>query len=607
MTHDLEQLAKLVRVHLIRMTTAAGSGHLTSSLSAVELMTGLLFSGVFRADLKRPDYPNNDRLIFSKGHAAPLLYALYAVAGAIPSAELLKLRKFGSRLEGHPMPTFRYTEFPTGSLGQGLSVALGEALAAKMDRLSYRVYCLLGDSEMAEGNVWEAIQLAGYRKTANLVGILDLNRLGQSGPTMLQHDAKKMAARIRSFDWNVLVVDGHNVKEVVAAYAQARRTKDQPTMIIGKTVKGKGVRLIENKGGWHGKVLSKEQAQVALKELGTVGAKRRGVVPPPKRKQPAKLKRRPAKAPTYKLGELVSPREALGRGLVRLAPAVPNLVVLDGEVKNSTYTELFEKKFPKRFVQGFVAEQNAVGMSGGFAQRNKRPVFATFAAFLTRAFDQLRMLSYAKSQAIFIGTHAGVHIGGDGASQMGLQDIAMFRTLEQSTVLYPSDAVAAEKLLEKSFRADGVVYLRATRAPLPVIYKTTQTFAIGGSHVLRRSRHDQVTLVAAGATLPEALKAAELLVKKKVGVRVIDVYSIKPIDAKTLRQAVRETGRIMVIEDHYPEGGIAEAVRTALGKDAGHVISLAVAKTPRSGQPDELYVYEELDANSIVKTIIKII
>lgn len=603
---ELQSIAKRIRVDIIRSTTAAGSGHLTSSLSAVELVSGLMFGGAFRADLKKPDYPNNDRLIFSKGHAAPLLYSAYAGAGAFPRAKLSLLRRFGSPLEGHPMPKFAYTEVPTGSLGQGLGIGAGEALAAKMSRLTYRTYVLLGDSEMAEGSVWEALEIAAFHQLDNLVGILDLNGLGQSGPTMLGRDAVGMAKRISSFGWETIIIDGHDLTKVVEAYSRAMKVRGKPVMIIGKTIKGKGVRLVEGKEGWHGRVLDKVLAAQAIKDLSPINETIKGVTSAPEKRQPVFPTKNVAKAMRYKLGEFVAPREAIGRSLVRLAPALPKLVVLDGEVKNSTSTELFEKKFGKRFIEGFIAEQNLVSMSGGLAARGMLPVFATFAAFLTRAFDQLRMNQYAGTHQIYIGTHAGVHIGQDGASQMGLQDIALFRTLEHSTVLYPADAVAAEALLEKALKGSGMNYIRATRAALPVIYKTTQRFAIGGSNVLRKGNTDIATIVAAGVTLHEALKAADQLAKKKISVRVIDLYSIKPIDVATLKLAARQTKHLIVVEDHYPEGGIAEAVRSALSKDAGCVTSLAVQKTPHSGTPEELLSYEGIDAAAIVKTILQL-
>lgn len=605
--HDrLESVSRLIRYSLIRMTTAAGSGHLSSSLSAVELMSGLMFSGIFRADLKYPDYPNNDRLIFSKGHAAPLLYALYAAAGAIPAAKLNTLRKFGSRLEGHPMPGFRYTEVPTGSLGQGLSAALGEALAARFDGLSYKTYCLLGDSEMAEGQIWEAIQLAGYLKVNTLVGVIDFNRLGQSGPTMLGTNAKALANRIRSFGWETIVIDGHDLTQIIRAYRTAVKSKTKPVMIIAKTVKGRGVHFIENKNGWHGKTLNATQAGDALVALGPVDTKLRMTVKPPSRRRPIRLKKKSVRAIPYRPGDQVSVRMALGEGLVRLAPAHPELVVLDGEVKNSTYTQLFEKKYPRQFIEGYIAEQNLVGLSGGLSRRGRLPVLATFAAFLTRAFDQLRMQSYARTPAIYIGTHVGVDIGQDGASQMGLQDIAMFRSVEHSVILSPSDAVSAQKLLERSLHTRSMTYLRAIRGTTPVIYPASRSFVIGGSQTLHSSKRDRCTIVASGITVHAALAAADQLAKKNIPVRVIDCYSIKPIDRQTLVRAARETHHLIVVEDHYPEGGLSEAVRSALGRQAGAVTSLAVTKTPKSGAPDALLRYERIDAAAIVRAVSKV-
>jgi transketolase len=531
---------------------------------------------------------------------------LYAVAGAIPAKELFTLRAFKSRLEGHPSIRFPYTEIPTGSLGQGLSGALGEAIAGQMDKLPYRVYCLLGDSEMAEGSVWEAVQLAGFRKQGNLVAVLDMNGLGQSGPTMWRHESAAIDNRVRSFDWETIVIDGHDLDQVVDAYAKAAKVKDRPVMIIGKTIKGRGVSIMAGKENWHGKILDKAQASVALKELGPVNEKLRGVVLMPLKKLAIPLKKKKVKEIKYKLGELVSTREAIGAGLVRLNPAMPSLVVLDGDIQNSTFTELFAKKNPRRFIEGYIAEQNLAGMSIGLAKCGKLPVVATFAAFMTRAFDQLRMASYANMHQVFVGTHAGVSIGADGPSQMGLQDISMFRTLENSTVLYPADAVAAEKLLEKGLKGSGIVYVRATRMAQAVIYKPTTRFVIGGSNVLRQSKHDVATIVAAGVTLYEALKAADMLAKKKIMVRVIDLYSIKPIDTATLKAAAKVTNKLIVVEDGYPEGGIAEAVRAALGKDAGAVISLAARKTPCSGKPEELLAYEGIDAAGIQREVMKI-
>lgn len=605
--NHLTELSRLVRFFILQSTTAAGSGHPTSSLSAVELTVALLFSGIFRADLKRPHYPNNDRLVFSKGHASPLLYALYAAAGRIPYRELLKYRKFGSRLEGHPMPTFPYVEAPTGSLGQGLSIGIGIALSAKLDRLPFRTYVLLGDSETAEGSVWESIQLAAYRQLGNLTAILDVNRLGQSGPTMLQHDVQTYAKRLGSFGWKTIIVDGHRIADIIKAYRAAVQTKSQPTMIIAKTFKGKGVQLVENREGWHGKALSRDELKRALRELGPLNRQLKGLVAAPLRVTSPTIKQRPVKELRYKLGETVAPRKAFGQALIRLAPRYPRLVVLDGEVKNSTFTELFAAKYPKRFVQSYIAEQNMVGLATGLASRGQLPVASTFAAFFTRAFDQLRMAQYAGTHQIFVGTHVGVSIGEDGASQMGLEDIAMWRTLQDSIVLYPSDAISMERLVERGLRAPGIVYLRATRGATPVIYKPTSRFTIGGSAVLRKNGDDRATIVAAGITLHQALKAAHDLAKRKINVRVIDLYSIKPIDTKMLKRAARETKHLITVEDHRPAGGIGEAVRTALGSLAGTVASLTVNKIPRSGKPQELLRHQGIDSQAIVQAVKKIL
>lgn len=606
-TEHLEQLSRLVRSHILRMTTAAGSGHMTSSLSAVELMVGLLFGGMFRADLANPKNPMNDRLVFSKGHASPLLYALYSVAGKVTPRELLRYRTFGSRLEGHPLPTFRYVDVPTGSLGQGLSIGIGEALAGRMDRLGFRTYVLLGDSEMAEGSIWEAIQYAGFAKLDTLTAVLDANRLGQSGPTMIGRDLSAIARRVESFGWRTLLIDGHDVNDILKAYATSMKTKDKPTMIIAKTIKGRGVSFLEDREGWHGRALDRKELKKALTELGRVNQKIRGMVAAPPQARPRISQRKKARKLRYRLGEMVATREAFGRALVRLAPTFPKLIVLDGEVKNSTFTELFARKYPARFIEAYVAEQHMVSMAGGLAARGKLPVVATFAAFFTRAFDQLRLAQYARTHQVFAGSHAGVSVGQDGPSQMGLEDVALFRALEHTTILYPADALATEKLLERSLKAEGIVYLRLTRAETPVIYSSTTPFTVGGSRVLRSSGRDRATILAAGITLHEALRAVDALAKRNILVRLIDLYSIQPIDVQTLHSAAQETGPLLVVEDHRPAGGIAEAARSALGAKAGIVTSLAVRKTPKSGRPEEQLRYQGLDASSIVQTLKKLI
>ena len=601
--HPLDSVARNIRRDILTSTTKAGSGHPSSCLSAVELMTSLFFDGHFKADLRRPTYRNNDRLLFSKGHAAPLLYALYAAAGAVSHGELIRLRTRTSMLEGHPMPSFPFTEAPTGSLGQGLSVGIGIALSARMDRLPFRTYVLLGDSEMAEGSVWEAIQFAGHAKLDNLTAILDVNRLGQRGPTMLGHDCRAYARRIESFGWKTIIVDGHDLRAISTAYRTARTVTGKPVMVIAKTIKGKGVSFIENKNGWHGKTLTISDLTRALKELGPIITTRKVSVVKPRTIATTILKKKSASVIAYHKGMSTSTRQAIGNALVRLAPRYPNLVVLDGEVENSTYTELFDVHYPKRFIESYIAEQNMVGIANGLASRGTLPVAATFAAFLTRAHDQLRMAQYAGTHQVFIGTHAGVSIGQDGASQMGLEDIAMFRSLEGSTVLYPADAVTAEKLTDCALAHSGIVYLRAGRNPAPLLYPSTASFSIGGSTTFRTSRNDKATIVAAGVTLNEAFTAADELQKQGIAIRVIDCYSVKPIDATTLKKAARETAHLIVVEDHRPEGGLADAVRSALGLLAGTVISLAVQGVPHSATSAQLLHTHRIDASAIINAV----
>lgn len=601
----LENLSKLLRYYIIKSTTAAGSGHLTSSLSAVELMSGLFFGGILHYDYSNPKNFNNDRIIFSKGHAAPLFYSLWTAAGAITEEELLTLRRFTSRLEGHPTMGFPYTEAATGSLGQGLSVGVGLALSAKyVDKLSFKTFVLLGDSEMAEGSVWEAIEIAAHYKLNNLIAIIDVNRLGQRGETMLGHKVAEYQKRLQAFGWEIITVDGHNLSQILKAYDKALKTKGQPVAIIAKTLKGKGVKMVENKEGWHGKSLSAEMAEKAIKALGGIDFTCRGEMAKPKK---AVLKIEKAKlipSINYKIGEKKSVREAYGETLVALAQKYPSLIVLDAEVSNSTGAEKFKQAYPRKFFEMFIAEQNMISAALGMSRAGKIPFVSTFAAFFSRGFDQIRMAAYSLGNLKFCGSHAGVSIGADGVSQMGLEDIALFRSVFGSVVLYPCDAVATQKLVEEMARFSGLVYLRSTREATPVIYSANEEFKIGGSKILKSSEQDAATIVAAGITVFEALKAYEELRKRGVNVRIIDLYSIKPLDVETLRQAAQETGKIIVVEDHYAEGGIAEAVRSALGQAAGKVVSLAVKKRPHSGTTGELLDYEEISAEVIIKKVI---
>ena len=621
---SIENLAKLLRYYSLISTTEAGSGHPTSSLSAADLMAVLMFGGHFKFDLEKPDFINNDRLIFSKGHASPLYYALWAAAGKVSEKELLTLRQFGSRLEGHPTMEFPFTEVPTGSLGQGLSVGAGMALNAKLSAkggsafggdktLSYRTYVLLGDSEMAEGSVWEAMALASHYQLNNLVAILDCNRLGQRGETMLGHHTEVYQKRAEAFGWNAVVIDGHNIAEIQSAFAEA--TADnvlKPTMIIARTLKGKGVSFIEDKDGWHGKPLSPEELVRSLEELGDVDKSIVGKIEKPEiidSKQYTEQDK-----PVYSLQftdyldiKPVATRKAYGNVMVNLVEVDDRVVVLDAETSNSTYADSVKKNHPEKFVECFIAEQNMVGMALGFSRRGKIPFVSTFAAFFSRAFDQIRMSQYANSNIKFVGSHAGVSIGEDGASQMGLEELAMFRTLLGSVVLYPSDAVSTEKLVLEAAKHFGNVYIQTTRKETNVIYDLKiDDFKIGGSKILKSSANDVATVIGAGITVHEALAAYEELQKAGINIRVIDLYSVKPLDASTLEKAARETGHIITVEDSYPEGGIGEAVATVVSGQC-LVTSLAVRKMPRSGKPEELLGYEEIDKIAIVKKVKEII
>jgi transketolase len=603
---SLEKIARLIRYYILFSTTEAGSGHPSSGLSATELMTGLLFGGTFRFDLDKPEYPNNDRLIFSKGHATPLFYALWAAAGRLGEQDLRSYRKFGSVLEGHPSVAFQYTEAATGSLGQGLSIGVGEALNAKyIDKLPYRTYVLLGDSEMAEGSQWEALEIAAYYKLDNLIGIIDVNRLGQRGETMYGCDLAVYKRKVSAFGWDTIVIDGHNLEEVLGAYQKALQVKDRPVMIIAGTVKGKGISFIEDKNGWHGKALSREEFQKALGELGAVDMSVTGEISRPEDQAFAKKDAVQAEAVSYDKNKPFATREAYGHALKRIFPQYPNMVVLDGEVSNSTYAEIFKEAYPERFFEMYIAEQNMAGAALGLSRRGKIPFVSTFAAFWTRAFDQIRMSQYSRANIKFCGSHAGVSIGEDGPSQMGLEDIAMFRTVKDCAVLYPSDAVSADKLVEAAAAHKGMVYIRTTRMKTPILYDNDEAFSIGGSKVVKRSDADKVTIIAAGVTLYEALKAYEELMKENIALRVIDLYSIKPIDGAALKDATRTTKVVITVEDHAPEGGIGEAVRSALPGIIVH--SLAVRKLPKSGKPEELLLFEEISKEAIIKKVKELI
>ena len=603
---EIEKISKLIRYYILTSTTKAGSGHPSSSLSAVELAVTLLFGGFFRFRIDDVNYINNDRLVFSKGHASPLLYSLWVAAGVVSGEEMLTLRKFSSRLEGHPTSNFKYAEAATGSLGQGLSIGLGMALNAKyIDKMQYKTFVLLGDSEMTEGSQWEAIQIAAHYKLDNFIGIIDVNRLGQSKETMYGSSIEAYKERISSFGWETFTIDGHNIEEIADAYKHSITVKDKPSMIIARTVKGKGVSMLEDKSGWHGKAISEEQMNTALKELGEIDKNIRGEISKPDNADIYKTEIKKSDRINIE-GDKISTRRAYGNALVNIFTKFPQMVVLDAEVSNSTYSEIFGKQYPERFFEMYIAEQNMIGAALGLSLRGKIPFVSTFASFLTRAFDQIRMSQYSKSNIKFIGSHVGVSIGEDGPSQMGLEDIAMFRTLLDSVVLYPSDGISTEKLVEKAAGHYGNVYIRTTRMDTPVIYNDKDSFEIGGSKIVKESENDAVTVCAAGVTLHEALKAYEELRQENIFLRVIDLYSIKPIDRSTILKAQEETKAIITVEDHFAEGGLGEAVKSVASENSP-VYILAVRKMPRSGKPFELLDFEEISSKAIAKKVKDII
>jgi transketolase len=592
-------LGRQLRVDVVRATAAAGSGHPTSSMSAADLMAVLLAKHL-RYDFDTPGDPGNDHLIFSKGHAAPLLYALYRAAGALPDDELLTLRQLGSRLEGHPSRALPWVEVATGSLGQGLPVGVGIALAAKrLDRLGSRVWVLCGDGEMAEGSMWEAAQHAAYLGLDNLVAIIDVNRLEQLGETMLGWDLDAYAHRLQAFGWRAVQVDGHDVAAIDGAYVLATEPDGRPTAIVARTVKGSGVAAVENRPELHGKPLPDPQA--AIRELGGPGHLLVPVAKPPDGK-PFRFRTGAAELPRYATGSLVPVRRGYGDALVALGGSRDDLVALDADVSSSTYTSFFAKAYPERYFEMHVAEQQMLATAVGLQVRGWTVFASTFAAFLCRAHDFLRMAAVSQADLKLVGSHAGVSIGEDGASQMALEDLAMLRAIHGSVVLYPSDANQASRLVAAMADHRGISYLRTTRTATPVIYGPDEPFEIGGSRVVRRSTGDRVAIVAAGITVHEALRAAELLEGQGIRTRVIDCYSVKPIDRATLRQAAREVGgRLITVEDHRPQGGLGDAVLEALADvgEAACVVKLAVAHMPGSATPEQLRSWAGIDAEHV--------
>jgi len=596
----LRELGQQFRVDSIRPAAVAKSGHPTSGMSAADLMA-VLVANHLRYDFGDPKNAANDRLIFSKGHASTLYYAILRAVGAISDDELLTYRKFGSMLEGHPTPIIPWVDVATGSLGQGLPIGVGMGLAAKfLDRLPSHVWVLCGDSEMAEGSMWEAFEHASHYELDNLTAIIDVNRLGQRGETMIGWNTGVYVERARAFGWNAIEVDGHEVEEIDRAYKQAEETKGRPTVIVARTIKGKGVKAVEDKEGWHGKPLDDPDA--AIEELGGI----RNIhvdVTKPDPAEPHTFPNNPLELPRYELGQEVATRKAYGEALAALGTARGDVVALDGEVSNSTFAEIFKQAHPDRFFEMYIAEQQLIAAAVGLHARGWNAFGSTFAAFFSRAYDFVRMAAISRVNLRLAGSHAGVSIGEDGPSQMALEDIASLRAIHSSVVLHPCDANQTAKLVAEMADTEGIVFLRTLRPNTPVIYGPDEEFEVGGSKVVRSSGDDNVTIVGIGVTVHEALEAAATLDEEGISARVIDAYSVKPIDADTLQVASEATGRIITVEDHFPEGGLGDAVLAALAEkdEHPHVLKLAVREMPRSGKPDELLNAYGIDAEHIAE------
>ena len=601
------ELGQQFRVDSIRMSAAAKSGHPTSAMSAADLVA-VLVDGYLRYDFDDPKSPANDRLVFSKGHASTLLYAIYRAAGVISEEEMLAYRTFGSMLEGHPTPLIPWVDVATGSLGQGLPIGVGMALAGKhLERIGSRVWVLCGDSEMAEGSMWEAFEHAAHYELDNLTAILDVNRLGQRGETMVGWNLDEHAARARAFGWHAIEIDGHDPEAIDQAFAEALATTGRPTVVVARTLKGAGVAEVENRNGFHGKPLDDPQAAIAelggTRDLRVEVAKPTSV--PPSRPTPGELK-----LPRYDLGAEVATRKAYGDALAALGAARPNVVALDGEVSNSTFAEIFANAHPERYFEMYIAEQQVVAAAVGLQAVGWRPFASTFSAFLPRAADFVRMAAVSRATLALCGSHAGVSIGEDGPSQMGLEDIALFRAVHGSTVLHPCDANQTARLVAAMADLEGISYLRTLRPATRVIYGPDEEFSVGGSRVLRSSDEDEVALIGAGITVHEALEAADLLAEEGIMARVIDLYSIKPLDTETLVAAVEVTdGRLVTAEDHWTEGGLGDAVAAALAEiqQPPRIARLAVHGMPRSGKPAELLAAAGIDAEHIASAARRLI
>jgi transketolase len=592
----LRELGQQLRVDAVRASAKAGSGHPTSSMSAADL-AAVLLAEHFRYDFHDPKNPANDRLIFSKGHASPLVYGLFRAAGVLSEEEFGTYRQFGSRLEGHPTPALPWVDVATGSLGQGLPIGVGAAIAGKrLDRLPFRVWVICGDSEMAEGSMWEAIEHAAFYELDNLTAIIDVNRLGQRGETMHGWDLSSYTERLRAFGWHAIEIDGHDVEQIDAAYREAESTSGRPTAVVAKTIKGKGYSKVENTNGWHGKAIAEE----AVQELGGV----RNVkvdVPKPEGGARHVFEPKTVEWPRYDADAKVATRKAYGEALAALGSIRGDVVALDGEVSNSTHSEDFREAHEERYFEMFIAEQQLVAAAVGFQVRGWVPFASTFAAFFTRAYDFVRMAAISRATIKLCGSHAGVSIGEDGPSQMALEDLAAFRAVHGSTVLYPCDGNQTVKLVRAMADIEGISFLRTTRADTPVLYDADDEFPVGGSKVVHSTAEDDITIVAAGITLHESLQAAELLAGDGIDARVIDLYSVKPIDRDTLQRAAEETQGIVTVEDHWAEGGLGDAVLDALAELESRppVIKLAVREMPHSGKPAELLAAAGIDAEHI--------
>jgi len=602
---DLEEKAKLVRKWCMVSTTEAGSGHPTSCLSAADITT-VLFDRYFSYDLNNPLSLYNDHFVLSKGHAAPLLYTLFGMAGAYPLEELKTLRKFGSRFEGHPVPKYKYADAATGSLGQGLSVGAGLALVAKREGYGTRTYVLMGDGELAEGQIWEAANFAAHEKLDNLVAILDINRLGQSQETMFGHHMREYVKKFKAFDFEVITINGHNYEQINQALQESQRPNGRPFAIIAKTFKGYPISFLKNKDGWHGKALKKEELEKALKQLEPINDDLRfELKKPAQAKLPSRAGATTAKTSEFEQGKQYATREVFGDVLAQLGEQNKEIYALDGDVMNSTFTQTFKKAHAERFVECYIAEQNMVSVAAGLSRMGKIPFVATFAAFLTRAADQVRMARVSEANIKFVGSHVGVSIGEDGPSQMGLEDISLFGTIPNCVVLQPCDAVSTAQLVSQMMTHDGFAYMRTLRPKTALLYKSEDSFDIGGSKVLRQSDNDVLTVAATGITVFEALKAADELQKENISIRVVDCYSVHPVDAMTLKKCLDETKQkiVITVEDHFDHGGLGDFVAEALSGQHGQVIKMAVQKISQSGTMDELLGDAGIDARHIVEKV----